>query len=288
MEVLEVWDITEKGGSSGPPLRISYRQSVTSDWYSETLMGVGNDVAVVEEGEFFVTQYLTYPDDRQGRQEGGWTAVGKELAYMVGFLADLKSTAVYHCTYDVAGGHHARGDLSEVTTEPHCVLALEAVTANGINIDRMTGEVYVVECVDGIVLVTDQESTGNGKEKRLVVTATIDMEFACDNLEIDTRSGRAFCGAVARPLEHGNHISEAVKHPHGLPTAADERGDDIPCSLGGGEEVVLQERRAGKATMVDTSRLCSGVSSAAFVEHNGKQELLLGSWASEGILICPL
>lgn len=288
VEVLEVWDITKEGASPGIPLRLSYRQSVTSEKYSEALMGVGNDLAVVEEGEFFITQYLTMPDDRQGRQEGGWRAVWNELIFMASVLLGARSTAVWHCTYDVAGDGHSRGDLSEVTTEPHCVVALETVAANGININRQTGEVYVVECIDRAVLVTRQEATGAGHERRLALTSRIELEFACDNLEVDATSGRAFCGAVAKPAEHSSHISAATQFAHGLPSAAEERSGDIPCSLGGGEEVLLEERRAGRAAMVDTSRLCSGVSVATFVEHDGRQEMLLGSWASEGILICPL
>lgn len=171
-ERIDIFNLSLKNGS----VVASYRRSV---FFPDMYLGALNDLVVVNEKEMFITTWLPWPDNPDGRGIGFLETILRVLFYKL-----TKMTHIIHCI--------------DENGKPNC----ETVDSGYL--------------MNGIVIVKDKLIAGDAaakklkmfkiEGKRLKLEKELDVSCAVDNLHYDEKENVLYSGCVSRTIDYIIHM----------------------------------------------------------------------------------
>ncbi|CAG9329301.1 unnamed protein product [Blepharisma stoltei] len=136
-------------------IKARYIRSIVfpQDW-----LGKLNDIAVLKDGHFYVSEWMPFPDELEGRDHSLWTTLKRDY-----YLIMTKSTNLYYCK-ESKGGH------------PECTIQDTEGNFNGMHLSN--NQLFVDEAVQKIVKIYDIK-----EDFSLTYNATVKFQHHVDNID---------------------------------------------------------------------------------------------------------
>lgn len=259
-ERIEVFDIlTNDDDDSDPdnavPTSLRYKHSITSDWMKKEMNGILNSLVVVEQNKFYVTQYLPFPEIRDG-----WLDMVTVLTLnlLKSFLFGSQNTSVSFCEYN---------ELEEESLTCRKV-AGGFIGANGLTHNGDFSKIFVAD--HKTINVFDRDASTNDLSGR---TTVVTPHFV-DNIKYDDVSGNVYGGTI-------NHLMNAAKNEYPIETKG---------AVAGVVELSSQEGGKGKLSwkvrQVFSSWKLNILSNG--IRMNSYYVAGAGGYGYDGLLVCPV
>lgn len=156
--------------------------------FPDTFLGALNDLVVLNKNEMYVTTWLPWPDNPDGRGIGFLETILRVLFYKI-----TKMTHVFHC------------DIENNT--PHCKSADSGYLMNGVQIINQT-------LIAADAAVKKLKFYAIKPDKQLVLEKELDMNCAIDNLHYDEKENALYSGCGTRTIDYIKHIDALSSGEH--------------------------------------------------------------------------
>jgi hypothetical protein len=210
--------------------------------------GIFNDLVVISDDEYYITQWMSFPEGDYGKSSDFMS----QLKFMIPSVFNFKWTHVYYCKRNIC----------------KAIKAIKGEMFNGIDWDE-DKRLFVTSTTDKQVyeLEFNREHPENPKLLRV-----FDLNFNSDNLFYDRDRNEILVASIAKAIEFLKYKKGALKDPeHRLENAEFYTGYEII------------DLNSGKVfTKMMQKDLIYGISSA--FRHNGK--VYLGTWTDNRIVVC--
>jgi len=260
-ERIEVFQVE---GKNYEDFSVTYLQSIVG---LDDYLGTLNDLVVIAPGQVYVTQYRYFPDMPDGRDFNSKTLQGKlnGIGNSALAFAGFKKCTILYITHD----------RKKVTALGNVTVAAPMESMhNGIT-QLPNGKILSANPLGKEIYVYSRDV----KTNRLQLESRIPTQFGVDNFFVNPTSKRILIGCVGRLIDFikFTHLAQSTKKtPENV---------YIP---GGASELLISEKNgktqySTRNLVLQDGKLLSGISVAGITGNN----ILIGSWHDEGILLCP-
>ena len=254
------------GNSPQSPVTVTFLYYIGKDFFSLNSMGSLNDLAVISEGEFYVTQYRYFTDALDGRNNKSLKSLLKELGNLVVALFNIPLSKVYFCKYSLP-------DSSMTSVSVECNAVAASSMYNGISHRPADGKVLLASTINNQLHVFNRNLSS--KTGEIVLQSKIPSIYSIDNIEYDAKHDEFILSSIGAFHYH-------VARVHSL------HGGVERYSPGGGQAIQFSGSNSLGYTLrplaITDGTVLSGVSVAARLQDS----VVLGSWEDNGILVCQL
>lgn len=194
---------------------LTYQRSIVLPDY---MLGIGNDLAVISDQEFFISTWRSRPDSPSGRPHSLWYA----LQDLMGLLLGLEGSYVHRCR--------------ERQGQAVCQVVASGLSMNGVTIRGE--ELWTVDTVGRVV------KRFHISQEKIIELSTIPVPFMVDNLEYDPETDLIYMGTLARGWDFFSFVQRSLageKVEGGLMGGCDE----LDPKTGFVRQIVMQEEENG-------------------------------------------
>ncbi|CAG9316322.1 unnamed protein product [Blepharisma stoltei] len=167
-ERIEIFYLME---SKPERIRAKYVRSIV---FPNEFLGKLNDIAVIKDGHFYVTEWIPTPDTPEGRDVSVWTTLKRNF-YMMG-----KNTNLYYCK-EIKG------------QSPYCVIQDTERSFNGVYISN--NQLFAVESIERKIKIYDIKENFS-----LSFNAVVNFSHHIDNI-LKQRDGTFLATGIKRMIE---------------------------------------------------------------------------------------
>ena len=251
-------------------IELNYIRSIV---FGDDKMGILNDVIGVSEDEFYVTKYLPFPDTKYGRGTDFIYAI-KELIYLTQPVP-LSWTSIYYCNFKLAtkmkgGNEYGEDGCKEV--------AFPAFMWNGITAEYsfdQSNNSYTYHSVIAYDFMSGIHVFNRSSNGDLTLYSKFSIPNYADNIEYDPSSSSVSYGGMLKlGLCYGEWYNAMAKSIDGK--------TQINCPIHSAKLNIKNGER--KDLIIHDGSLLGGAASSVVVGD----KVVIGSFADDGFLICPL
>eukprot|EP01095_Lingulamoeba_sp_RSL-Kostka_P016126 TRINITY_DN774_c0_g1_i1.p1 TRINITY_DN774_c0_g1~~TRINITY_DN774_c0_g1_i1.p1 ORF type:complete len:485 (-),score=101.49 TRINITY_DN774_c0_g1_i1:1-1455(-) len=263
--------------------------------------GILNDLLVLNENEFYVTNFRVYPDSLSGHKHQNpktFSDYKNSVLDIVGGLSQQSNTFLWHChrNTDIQFSSDTINNNNNNNIEYLCKHIYQGVALNGIN--EVLTHPSLNQEKESHILISDpvfhQKQIHLLKRNKLTNKLTfithLNLPFSVDNIEVDLDSHNneiITAGGIGKLLE----VLKYSDNPHNF-------SNDKLNNLVSGSIIELFPTLPSKENnfqyydisvpIIHSGNLLSGISSSIYLNPDQKNTVLFGSWFDEGLLVCPL
>lgn len=194
---------------------LTYERSILLPDY---MLGIGNDLAVISDQEFFISVWRTRPDTPSGRTHSLWHT----LQDLTGLLLGLERSYVHRCR--------------EREGRAICQVVASGLSMNGVTIRGE--ELWTADTVGRVI------KRFHISQEKCTELSTIPVPFMVDNLEYDSERDLIYMGTLARGWDFLSFVQRSLagqKVTGGLMGGCDE----LDPKTGLVRQIVMQELENG-------------------------------------------
>jgi hypothetical protein len=259
-ERIEVFKVT---GENYDEISVEYYQSIAPEIFSG-LLGILNDLVVIEPGKFYITQFRSFSDCTDGDSQSlkckfYW------VMDMIFLLLRIPYTTVWFGSYNpsIAG---------KITDVDFFRVSQYEVTVNGITYLPKEKLILVANPTDRVLLVYSINETTH----QLTKEASVPSILGIDNLSVNQKTGKIYAGV----FNLAEYISFAAE------VHSTKQRDTSKSVCGGIYEINLKNTKSPSfiLQLYLPGNFYSGISSAIEVDDH----YVFGSWYDHGITICKV
>lgn len=246
----------------GNPISLEYKFTIGNEYFTEFSNGVSNDIVVLKDGEFYITQYLAFPDSINGRHSDNFVSnMISKFGNLISSILGLPLANLRHCTYD--------SNSNDMNRNVFCEIVASGTSYNGINKNKNSDTLFVSDPIEREIHTFNLSK--DFKRGRI-----IKLPYSVDNIELNEKEDTLYLSAIWGFTAHLQRIksrSTSQSNPSFNPGGAMQLYFDSKSGSYTFRELVMQD---GKA-----------LSSIAVACPFKENYILLGSWEDDGVLMCP-
>ena len=243
------------------PVSVHYKYSVGNEFFSKYSNGILNDILVLREGSFFITQYLAFQDPQEGRKYGMGI---NGILNLLSVIFKLQWASIRYCTYNPLS------DTIDKSVE--CTIVANGSSYNGINRNNQGNILFVSDPTEREIHTYKLE-----ENTKLSLLKKIKLPHSVDNIELEESTNSHFLGSIT------GSVLTHIKRIH----SRSFNSSDLLFNPGGAMQLFFNNTSYEYTVNELISQNGEQLSSIAIACPFQSSFIILGSWEDNGILICP-
>lgn len=196
-------------------------QYLRSISFPDTFLGALNNLVVLNKKEMYVTTWLPWPDNPDGRGIGVLESILRVLFYKL-----TKKTHVFYCVIE--------------NNTPNCRSVDSGYLMNGI--EMVNQKIFAVDSAAKKIKIYSI-----GPEKQLIQEKEIDVKCGIDNLHYDAKENALYSGGVTRTIDLIIHIDASSSGKHTMIPSSIIKIDLNDYSV---KEVIITDKYSGASSAI--------------------------------------